>query len=233
MAQSNKNFKHYPSNSREEFMSLLSDETNKKDAKYVIALIVNNINYLDAHNIFNYENFVIILKNYGLNAIMIKNLILEFKDYMIKQKDEFGNSIAKMDWLKKRSLSKTNFSQKNIILNRLAFEFIDYLITFLFDFLQKNKIIANQIIIEQFKNKIQNLRAQSQDNSSQISVVNCNDINENDNMQFSVMDEENNNEYDDNSQLPVENNINYNYNSQFDSYFLEDSNADEEINVFY
>ena len=164
---------------------------------------------------------------------MIKNLILEFKDYMIKQKDEFGNSIAKMDWLKKRSLSKTNFSQKNIILNRLAFEFIDYLITFLFDFLQKNKIIANQIIIEQFKNKIQNLRAQSQDNSSQISVVNCNDINENDNMQFSVMDEENNNEYDDNSQLPVENNINYNYNSQFDSYFLEDSNADEEINVFY
>lgn len=182
--------KHHPLMTREEVIAKINNKRNLPDANYISNLLNAAINYLDDKKVFKYEDFASVLKkNSGLNMTQIFQLIIDFKT---KIKEEFKHLNYNVDWINKRSLSKSDFSDKNIILNCLALEFPNHFFDFLINYLPTINNLNNDYAISQYKNKIQSIQIQSQDSLSQIKSEKIDFKNEenylDNNMDFDIFD---------------------------------------------
>ena len=149
-----KEYQSHIYNSRYEIINDFQKETSKKERIYMAEMIKPAIAILDNSGITKYQNFYMFFKKVGLKSKDIINIINEFKNYINLIKNN-----QKIDWIKQRELNKTNRSEKNIIFNRLALEYPNELINFIYTYFCKINQ-ANGIIIGQFKMLINEIEKQ-------------------------------------------------------------------------
>ena len=139
-------------NSRREFIFDFEKEGSTKDRFYMAEMIKPTIAILDNYGVTNYQNFNYLFKKAGFKAKEIILIINEFIKYI-----NSNEQTSKINWIKKRELIKSNFGEKNIIFNRLALEYPNKLIDFIYFYLiwkcpysdlrkiSEMKVLINQI----------------------------------------------------------------------------------------
>lgn len=140
-------------NANEEIQKL----TLKKDRIYMMKMLKPTIDYLQQCGIIEYQNFIETLKKYNFKTNDIKDFIIEFQIFI--NSFEKKQKVPKIDWIRHRELKKANFGEKNIILNRLSYEYPNEILYFLRIFLfNKFPQQANSnIIYNEFLFKVQKL----------------------------------------------------------------------------
>lgn len=106
-----------------------------RDRLYMIKMLKPCFEYFDRHEITNYQNLSETLKKFGFRTDNIKNLILGFQVFINSLYLE--RNISPIDWIVSRTVKKANFEEKNIILNRLAFEYPNELFYYIQKYIQQ------------------------------------------------------------------------------------------------
>lgn len=134
-------------NNRCEYIIDFQKEASTKDRFYMGKMITPTITALDNSGVTNYQNFYQLFKRIGIKSKEIIVIINEFKDYI----NSFEQN-QKINWIKPRELNKSNYGEKNIILNRLALEYPRELINFIYSYLSRfNPCLTNGIFIHELK----------------------------------------------------------------------------------
>ncbi|KAK8876064.1 hypothetical protein M9Y10_006248 [Tritrichomonas musculus] len=121
-----KAYKSYKlSNSFESFNSLPHDPLNL-DRHYMAQFLSPIIHYLYVNGILHYQDFAQLFKKYKLKSKEITKFIKYFESFINSQ-----TSQKRISWLRDRELIKSNFSEKNIIFNRLVHEYHDEILRYL------------------------------------------------------------------------------------------------------
>ena len=132
-----------------------------KDIKCVLKFINHAVNYLDAHNIINYPDFIEEYKIAGCSATKLKDLIIKFKDYINEKKNVDERIKSDIEWINIRNLSKSNSSGRNIIINRLAYEYQDHFVDFSISYMQKINNCNYDFLKFKLNSKIEMMKNQS------------------------------------------------------------------------
>ncbi|KAK8898593.1 hypothetical protein M9Y10_000885 [Tritrichomonas musculus] len=128
--------------------------SNKTDRGYMIDQMKNHFNYLDRHGIFEYQNFIQILRDHQFMANDILNLLESFVFFKNQQ-----NLSQPFFLLKPREMKKTNAGEKNILFNRLAHEYSSEFLYFFELYLNRfyPGMKTKENLIQKFKTKIDQL----------------------------------------------------------------------------
>lgn len=154
--------------SQHDLMLEFQKDGGTKDRKNMGKMMKPALNYLDQNGITKQQNFYQNLHTFGLKANDINEMIYEFKDsinsYM--QKLNYDEKII-IDWIKKRELKKSNFCEKNIVMNRLAAEYPQEFIVFINNYLLRKYPCKSDvgILVDEISIKIHKLTQQKQINS--------------------------------------------------------------------
>lgn len=156
--------KKYKFVTRDDFISELNQSSKSKDNNYQLKLLEHAVNYLDEFNIKTYEDIIGIFKNYGIASKEMIIIMNEFKKYMKEHKDKNDDSDKRfnIEWLNMRSFKILKFSGKNIILNRILFEYPDYFTIFLEKYFKENDAVCFNFCLNELQNKIKLIHDQSQ-----------------------------------------------------------------------
>lgn len=131
---------------------------NTIDRSYMNEQMKVHLQFFEQNGISHYQNISKSLHNYGLKAEDERKCIKAFEDLINSQ-----NIYNKILLLKPRELKKANLGERNIILNRLAFEynykFYDFLITYLHNNYPDMK--NQNDLCQEIKNMIDHLLNQS------------------------------------------------------------------------
>lgn len=129
----------------------------KKDRFYMAEMMKPIIIYLDKFGVKNYQDFYHLMHNYGFRSNDFTDMITEFKDFI-----NSINTNSKIEWIKKRELKKSNYCEKNIILNRLVVEYQHEMIEFfkIYAFKKMNGSINAELLLNDFKAKISEINNQ-------------------------------------------------------------------------
>lgn len=154
-----KSYQSHIYKTRDEFVMEFQKENISKDRFYMAEMIKPIILFLDHFGICNYQNFYQLLHSYNFKSNDINEMIEEFRDYINTYKVN-----CQIEWIKKRELKKSNYGEKNIILNRLAIEYPNEIIDFILYFASKKlKNCSNiEILVNEFRSKINTLKNQVQ-----------------------------------------------------------------------
>ena len=143
-------------NSRREFIFDFEKEGSTKDRFYMAEMIKPTIAILDNYGVTNYQNFNYLFKKAGFKAKEIILIINEFIKYI-----NSNEQTSKINWIKKRELIKSNFGEKNIIFNRLALEYPNELVNFIYFYLiRKFPFSDNNVFISEMKVLIDEIEKQ-------------------------------------------------------------------------
>ncbi|KAK8842014.1 hypothetical protein M9Y10_026229 [Tritrichomonas musculus] len=129
-----------------------------KDRVYMFDQFKPHLDYLIKNNIKEFQDFIQFFRNKGLKAKDFVKMIKSFQKYInTKHQDQFHP----IYFLKPRELEKSNFGEKNIIINRIAHEYFEDFPIFLQHFLHKKyqTIPNHENIIQDVKDKIKKLRS--------------------------------------------------------------------------
>lgn len=122
MQQENKRiYQSHKLKTPEDAFAEIENSSYSKDRTYMMTMIKPNVEYLKQNGISEYQNFIEVMKKNGFKTDDMKNFILDFQ-YFINSFDDQQN-IQKIDWIRPRELSKANFGEKNLLLNRLSYEY--------------------------------------------------------------------------------------------------------------
>ena len=137
----------------------IQKSTSKKERIYMVKMLKPSIDYLQKCGIKEYQNFIETLKKYNFKLNDIKDFILEFQ--MFINSNDQHQKMPQIDWIRHRELNKANFGEKNIILNRLSYDYPNQLLYFLQIFLlRKFPHIANRnIFYNEFLFKVQKINS--------------------------------------------------------------------------
>ena len=138
MFQPKKNYQSHRTCSRNHICMEIQQGTYNKDRYYMLRMLRQCVEYLDQYHIYEYQNFSDEFKNAGFKTDNIKDYITEFKDFINSQSQNSKDKIPDLKWINKRSVTKANYVEKNIVLNRLAHEYSDRFLFFTRIFVQKH-----------------------------------------------------------------------------------------------
>lgn len=130
----------------------------KKDQIRLNDQIKPLIEYFEKRKIDKYQEFTKLLHDYKYSKYDQIKLIEEFLNYM---KDKYDVEIS---FMKIREISKANAQERNILMNRIAHEYPNKLISFLIDNLKK--------IFEE-KNNTKELINDFQEMINQLCIIDC------------------------------------------------------------
>lgn len=134
-----------------EFMTEFQSESITKDRKYMGKVIKPIILFLNCYGVNKYQDFYQLLKNYELKSKDISSMIIDFINYI-----NSNGKLAKINWFKIRELKKSNSGEKNIIMNRLALEYPNEFIGFVYSYMStiRPRDSNINILMDQFRSSI-------------------------------------------------------------------------------
>lgn len=156
-----KQYNNYRFNTRIEAFAELHRGPPNKDRMYMHQMLKPVVEYLERCGVSEYQDFVTIFKEHNFKMNDIKNFIAGFKKFINSQNDNLN--INKIDWIKDRELSKSNFGEKNLLLNKLAFQYQKEILIYTRQLIQNQdtNIINKEIFIPKFEKQIQQLTQSS------------------------------------------------------------------------
>lgn len=160
LGQKKKPYRSYKlPNNFESFNDLSSKEAANMDRRYMNKFIKPIVDYLCGENILEYQNFTELFKKYKLKSEDIIKFINSFEYFINSQRNQ-----KKINWLKVREIRKSNFCEKNIIINRLVHEYHDDIYLFISNHFQLNypNMQNFQKFKEDFEKKVEDLIKQSE-----------------------------------------------------------------------
>lgn len=127
------------------------------ERKMMLKLLKYCVNYLDNNRVYFYQDFIISLKNFGLKNNDINNFILDFHKYINKQNQ--NEDISSINWINRRCIIKSNFNEKNLIINCLVHKYPNEILYFIHYFIQEKypNLLKVEIFFQEFQNKIDQL----------------------------------------------------------------------------
>lgn len=130
-----------------------------RDRLYMIKMLKPCFEYFDQHEITNYQNLSETLKKFGFRTDNIKNLILGFQVFINAHYLE--RNISPIDWIVSRTVKKANFEEKNIIMNRLAFEYPTELFYYTQKYIQQHypALMNIEIFFNEIQDKIEKIHS--------------------------------------------------------------------------
>lgn len=160
MMNKKRNQRHYFSH-HDVIITELTRNDASRDCYYINNLIKEVFNYLNEHDIKNYQNFIDLFRNIGLKLPAIVNLMNGLKNYITDLQTQ-QKKAPSLGWLKYRELKKVNYEGKNMIFNRFASEYPIEFIKFTKFYLSQNypDLINLDFLIKELKKKIDEVRSQ-------------------------------------------------------------------------
>ncbi len=108
------------------------------------------VEFINKSGVKEYQDFIMIFKDSRFRMRDVQNFIFEFRDWINSQNKQ-------IKWISNRGLSKSNFGEKNLILNRLAIEYPNELMIFVRSYMQNcsPEILKCESFVQDFQKKIQ------------------------------------------------------------------------------
>ena len=143
---------------------VVDNGTANLDRFYMNQLIKPCVDYLNQNGIKNLQDFTRLFKKYKLKSDDIIKFIKNFQIYI---KTRIPNT--EFNWIRSRELIKSNFDEKNIIINRFALEYYDFFILFVSSYFSYNYPNMNKIteFVDQIKYKTNELIKEKENNQNQ------------------------------------------------------------------
>lgn len=166
-------------NSIESYMQNKIDLENS-DRCYMAQQIKPSVDYLYRHGIRYNQDFAKLFKKYKFKSKEITNFVQNFQLFINTRTNK-----PKIFWLRKRELTKANFGEKNIIINRLVHEYNDIVHVFLIHHFCYNFPNTQNLnlFIQDFESKVKEVVKQSEQKQNDNSSNNSNSS-ENENIEI-------------------------------------------------
>lgn len=145
------------------------------DRKYMNKQMKDHIDFFESHRIEQFQNFIKLLYKYGCKAEDQQKFFAEFIKYMKINKN------INIFLLKSREMKKANAGERNILMNRIAYEYPNEFLTFLRNFLYQNyplKLFTKSIIKKFHEMVKQLIRSQKLNDSNLFDLLNLDEFSE-------------------------------------------------------
>lgn len=152
-------YRNHRMNSRKELIEEIQRAPVNKERSFMIKMLKNCVDYLDQYGIYEYQNLIIPLKNFGFKTNDIRDYIIGFQTY-INSQNQFDDPRS-LNWINKRCIHKSNLLEKNLIINRLAYQYPNEILYYTNQCVRvKFPIMINiEIIFQEFQKLVDQLHS--------------------------------------------------------------------------
>lgn len=158
-----KSYQSHRNVSKNEILAEMQKDKLKIDRYYMLEMLKPNIDFLENLGITDLQNFIESFKKLGYKTDNIKDFIKDFQLFITTS--NVKKNWQPINWMRERELTKANFGEKNIIINRLAIQYPEEFLTFSRNYTfhkcistvsQENFIQEIDFKIKQLQNTIKN-----------------------------------------------------------------------------